>query len=502
MRFSFRNLLTTIFALFIAFIFCLSRSAELLSRNFVFVLDQGRDYVAVSDLVLNKKLTLIGSEIGGGYAGINGIFQGPLHYYLLSIFYILFQGDPYGGLVYMFVFALLALVASFFVAKIIFKNTFVSLVTALLVALSPPIVSQAKFSWNPHPVSFFILLSFLFIYLSYKKNKKYIFLSGFLSASTYNFEIATTVPLLLSLVIYSIFILKLKKLKEYAALFGGILIAFLPFLLFEIRHKFLALSGFFSYITSSNHDANQGYFLINNHLEKFIYNFGNTFSSPELIPTNIFLVVFAASFIYLAWNEKRQEVKKIISFFLILVASTIFVISFLRNTVFMYYLYHLNLVYIFSFGYILYAALQQKKFAILFLFTAILALFSYQALILGFKDFRNDYYDYGGYHKVKGEKEAVDYIYRDANGKKFGLFVYTPGVFTYQYDYLFQWYGKKKYGYLPSQEKIGMFYLLIEPNSYNRWAAQGWMDTIIKTGKVVETKVLPSGLIVQKRYGG
>ena len=502
MSFSLKRIFEGLLVLFILIIFLVSRTAELLSHNFVFVLDQGRDYANVSDLILNKKLTLIGSEIGGGYAGINGIFQGPLHYYLLSVFYILFKGDPYGGIVYMFVFALLTLIASFFVAKIIFKNTFVSLAVSLLVALSPPIVSQAKFTWNPHPVPFFILLSFLFIYLSYKKDKKYIFLAGFFSAATYNFEIATTVPLLLALILHSIFNLKFRRLKEYALLFGGIILTLLPFLLFEVRHRFLALNGFISYITTPNHDAKLGYSLINNHLEKFLYNFGNTFSAPELILTGIFLIVFAASFIYLSWNEKRKELKKLISFFLILIASTIFAISFLRNTVFMYYLYHLNFIYIFFLGYILYAAFRQKKLAILFLFSAILILLSYQALILGVKDFRNDYYDYGGYHKIKGEKEAVDYIYKDANGKKFGLFIYAPGVYTYQYYYLFQWYGKKKYGYLPSQDKKGIFYLLIEPNSYNKWAAQGWMDTIIKTGKIINTKTLKCGLIVQKRYGG
>lgn len=485
--------------LLVLFIFFLTRSAELLSKNFVFVLDQGRDYVAVSELVDSKKLTLIGSEIGGGYAGINGIFQGPLHYYILSVFYIIFQGDPYGGIVYMFIFAILTLTAAFFISKKIFKNSFIALCIAALVALSPPIIGQAKYTWNPHPVSFFILLTFLFTFLAFKKNKRYLFLAGFFAALTYNFEIATTVPLLIAIGIYSIFILKLKKIKEYTALLCGVILGFMPMIIFETRHNFMAVNGFIKYITSASSYSDNKYFLVNNHLDRFIYNFGNTFLPPEHVLPIIFLVIFAICFFVLLWKEKRKELRSFLIFLLILLASTIFVLSFLRNTIFMYYLYQLNFVYIFFFGYILYASKIQKRIQIFALFIFFLALFIYQGVISGVKDFKNDYFDYGYYHKIKGQKEAVDYIYKNAKGEKFGLFIFTPAVYTYQYDYLFKWYGEKKYGYSPNTEKKGTFYLLAQPDPQKEWAVKGWMETVIKEGNVLETATLKSGLVIQKR---
>lgn len=483
------------------FIFLLTRSAELLSGNFVFVLDQGRDFVAITDITSGKKFTLIGSEIGGGYAGINGIFQGPLHYYILSFFSLIFRGDPYSGIVYMFLFSLLALIVSFIAGKKIFKNTLLASVIALLVALSPPLISQAKYSWNPHPMSLCMALLFLFLFISIQKSKKYLFLSGFVTALTYNFEIASTVPMGLALLIFYIFFVKLRKVKEYVALLGGLVLGMAPFILFEVRHNFMAFNGFLRYILSPDKDAKNGYFLLNNHFDRFLYNFGDTFSYQTLIPVLPFFIIFAGLFIYFLTKEKNKEIKLFLYFLVLQIISTIFVLSFLRNHIFMYYLYQLNFGYIFMFGYLVYAAYTQKKKYILYFLAGFLLLLSILSITHGVKDFKNDYFDYGGISKIQGKKDAVDYIYKDANGKPFGLFIFTPGVFTYPYDYAFSWYGAKKYGYVPNQSKDDLFYLLIEEDKYNEWAVKGWMDTIIKEGEVIDTKKLKSGFIVQKRNG-
>ena len=114
--------------------------------------------------------------------------------------------------------------------------------------------------------------------------------------------------------------------------------------------------------------------------------------------------------------------------------------------------------------------------------------------------YQTDYFDYGGRHKIKGKLEALDYIYKDARGEQFGVLVFTPPVYTYDYDYLFWWYGTKKYSYVPYNEKRGTFYLLIDPDNQKPWSYKGWQETVIKTGKVIKTTTLPkSGFIVEKR---
>ena len=113
--------------------------------------------------------------------------------------------------------------------------------------------------------------------------------------------------------------------------------------------------------------------------------------------------------------------------------------------------------------------------------------------------YKNDFNDFGGIHKRKGKIEAIDYIYKDAKGKKFGLLVFTPPVYTYAYDYLTWWYGSKNYDYVPHKEKKGIFYLLMEPDPSKPWSYEGWLETVIKTGTILKTKELPSGFVVQKR---
>lgn len=57
----------------------------------------------------------------------------------------------------------------------------------------------------------------------------------------------------------------------------------------------------------------------------------------------------------------------------------------------------------------------------------------------------------------------------------------------------------KKYGYVPSKDKTGTFYLLIEPDPHKPWTYKGWLETVIKTGRVLKTVELPTGFIIQKR---
>lgn len=59
--------------------------------------------------------------------------------------------------------------------------------------------------------------------------------------------------------------------------------------------------------------------------------------------------------------------------------------------------------------------------------------------------------------------------------------------------------GGRKYNYIPYDDKKGTFYLLIEPDPHKPWTYKGWIETVVKDGKVIKTVDLPSGFIIQKR---
>lgn len=456
--------------------------------------------MAVRNIVVNRHLTLIGSEIGGGYAGITGIFQGPFHYYFLSIPFILFHGDPYGGIVLMLLFSLAAIVMGFYMGQKIFGKPF-GFLTALLLAISPPLISAARFVWNPHPSVFFILLAFYFIYrISREKRKNIdIFLAGFLISFTYNFEISMTIPLMLALLIYVFFIHKLANAKQYVFLFLGLTLPFVPMLLFEVKHNYLAIHGFLNYITKPH--STKGYDLINNHFDSFFLNAWDTFPHVVNIPQWFFASLLVIPTILYTWFEKNKQIRNFFIYFFLVILCEFFVLSFLRNHIFMYYLLNLNLIYILFFVYILFASKIHKQYIITGIFSVFLIGFICYSLYSAYVVTKHDLGDYGGTSKIKSHTDAIDYIYKDAHGKPFGLFVFTPNVFTDPFDYTVVWYGQNTYHYIPNKSKHGIFYLLMQPDPYNPTSYKGWEKTVIKTGKILWTKELPSGLLVEKRQG-
>ena len=493
-----KKIILVILFIFIVLLSLFPRSIEVLNQNPIFGFDQGREMLAARSIVVNHKLILIGAELGAGSAGISGIFQGPLYYYLLTIPFILFNGSPVGGVVMMFFLGLLSIAFSYYFGRKIFGN-FGGILIAFIISISPVLISQSRFMWSPNPPTFFILLSFYFIYLFGKNKNLYIFLASFFAGFIYNFELAIAIPLSLALFIYSIFIFK-KEFKKYAYLFLGYIVAYSPMIFFEIRHGFIGIKGLISYLTihTKTHQLSLLSF-VPGHIQSFVFNFKDTFSPDNFLFALIFLLVLLSAFIYFISKEKNKDLRHFFSFLIFLLPINFFVFFFLRNTVWTYYLTDLSLVYVLLLAYVM-TTLYKKKhfilssFSLFFIFTLVI-IGAYNA----YKTSTHDYSDYGGTAKLKGKEAAIDYIYKDARRKPFGVLTFSPPVYTYPYDYLFLWYGQKKYGYIPYSQKKGTFYLLIEPDSSKPWSYKGWLETVIKSGNIESTTTLPSGFIVQKR---
>lgn len=492
-----------LFFIFLIALGIISRSVESLSGNYVWGFDQGRDYLIVKDIVDLHNLRLVGTVLGAGSAGIQGIFHGPGYYYFLAIPYIIFQGDPYGGVVLMLIFGLGTLAVGFLLGKKMLGNTGGLFLTTLL-AISPPLIAQSRFIWNSFPSTFFVMLSLLFTYLinvpKVKKQNLLIFLSAFFAGFVYNFEFAIAVPLTLGLIIYCIIIFRRKKIMRYIFLFLGFLMAYLPMILFEIRHSFMALNGLYIYFTSP-HKANSFSYIQNlaDHFGAFPYNLIDTFPRQTIISPLLLFIILALFLVILIKKEKKQEIKNFFLYLTILPVFTFIVLSFLRNTVYQYYLFHLCTVYIIIFAYIIVSLFKRGKKEGILIFSLIFLLFVVNFLSVYPKMIIFDLKDDGGNAKMKGKKDAIDYIYKDAGNREFGFLVFSPPVYTYPYDYAIQWYGAKQYKYIPHNEKKGLFYLLIEVDPSKPWSYKGWLETVIKDGRIIDTVNLPSGLIIQKR---
>lgn len=478
------------------------RGQETLSQNYLFLLDQGRDMMAVKRIVYDLHPTLIGP-----YTSLQGVFQGPLWYYLLAIPTVIFDGNPWGAVVLMFVISMsVVFVVYLFMTKYFGES--VGMFTAFLFAVSPEAVAAATYTWNPHPMWLLILLYiFSFYQLVGLKNKKFHLVVWPLIALMFHFQTALAVFISIGSLLFLLFFYR-DSIRQKKMLYGLILasVFFMPQVLFELRHDFLMTRSVLSIFSGSDQGLlvggeDRSYLnLIQRNISLFYYNFSTTFVRDGYLKDLPKIALFTLVVSLLLQKKLQLFDKKEWSFimFIVKIVGIIAILSFLYPFPLRYwFLTGFQSFYLVMFGIILNMLLKPAigKLGIFALF-GFLLFYSGQRLYYLYIQPPND----GGIAKIKGKMDALNYIYNDSNGKPFGLLVFNPPVSTDAYDYVLWWYGSRKYKYLPHQEKKGIFYLWIEQDSSKPWSYIGWLETVIKSGKVLETKTLPSGFIIQKRH--
>lgn len=471
------------------------RGIELLNHNYLFGYDQGQAFLEVKKIVVDKKLTLIGTEVGGQ----GGFFQAPGWYYLLSIPFIMTDGDPYGGMVIMFLIGLSTIVFSTLFAKDIFDLK-TAAVIGFLIAISPAMITHARFIWAPFPIPLITVFFIFFLYKALQKKEKFVFLALFALGLMSHFEIATAATLLLQFLLFSpvLLINRLISVRIFFLSIFGFILALSPLIFFDLRHDLLNTRGIIDLIFGKSSVVNHPMeWILKNHFEVFSSNFFSTFNLGSMLwPLLIFIMILGS--VWFITDKKNKLEQKILLFYLAVSPIILFIVSLIyKQGMWLWWILELHIFYSFLLGICFMQFWKKKIFKPLV--AAIVFVFFVSFLNQTINFYRNDFNDFGGIHKIKGKLQAIDFIYNNAKSKKFGLIIFSPTIYTYPYDYLIWWYGRKKYGYIPYKEKKGTFYLLIEPDPYKPWSHEGWLETFIKVGKVVETKKLPSGFIVQKR---
>lgn len=484
--------------LLIIIIAALPRSIEALSGNYLFGFDQGLFYQDVKKIVIDHKLTLIGSFTGGQ----GGLFQGPGWYYLLSVPFFLTRGDPMGGMILMLLMGLLTVALSiYFGSKMFGRST--GLIIGFLIAVSPAVIAQSRFIWPPFPISLLAIIYLYFIFKVFQKKENYLPLATFVIGLMSHFELATAATFFAQSLLLSpiLIIKKFTSLKYLILSLGSFLLTLSPLILFNFRHNNIILKGVLNILrgSSSEHQVTLKYVeqIFLNHLDVFRFNFLSSFHQSEYLWPIMLGILFFGGIFYLK-DKKIKPYHKWFMIYLLTSPLSLFAVFMLYLwPIWEWWILQLIIFYNFLFGiFLLYLwKIIKLRPVILGLFLIFIAGFTNQTINFYQKDFS----DYGGTAKIRGKIDAIDYIYKDARGEKFGLLIFTPPIYTFAYDYLLWWHGERKYGYLPHNEKSGTFYLLIEPDPHKPWTYKGWLETVIKTGIVIKTEELPSGFIVQKR---
>ena len=230
-----------------------------------FLGDEGRD-VLVAYNILHGHLTLLGPT-----SSVGGFFLGPIYYYFMAPFLLLFNYNPVGPAVMVALFGIATVWLIYKFCSDLF-NSKIGIIAASLYAVSPLVIAYSRSSWNPNPLPFFSLLTLYVLYKALGRNSgKLLFTVGILLGIAIQLHYLT---LFLGAVVFVYVILNqvidnkkqwkktfLISVKQNLLILTGFLIGWSPLLAFEIRHSFLDFRNISDFVLhSGNTGANPNFF--------------------------------------------------------------------------------------------------------------------------------------------------------------------------------------------------------------------------------------------------
>lgn len=198
-----------------------------------FLGDEGRDMLVVKRMIVDHKMTLLGP-----ITSVGSMYMGPVYYYMMAPFLWLWHLDPVGPSVMVAILSLATIVLIFLTGRQ-FLNTRTGLIAAILYAFSPLTILYGRSSWNPNVVPFFsTLLVWSLLKVIVKDKKKWLMVAGFSMGILLQLHYVTFMFLLI--IPFMFFYFKPKVgVRWIIASIVALIIAYSPFLLFEVRHGFV-----------------------------------------------------------------------------------------------------------------------------------------------------------------------------------------------------------------------------------------------------------------------
>lgn len=459
-----------------------------------FYYDQGRDALVIWDFWKNGKLFLIGPT-----TGIEGVFRGPWYYWLIAPFYILGRGNPQAASVFLSLTTVLAVFLSYKIAKRL-AGVWAGIIALVVGSFSLYLVYASRWLSNPTPM---LLISMIFVYSLFWviDGKKWAWTVTVLMAGmAMQFGSAAEVFYFLGIAVFMVYLFikdrkKLPNLKIVIISAVALGITFAPQVFFDLRHQGI-LRGTISKFLFAEGSFKFSFWEIAKIRFPFYYDvfFSKLFHSTN-VAKSFFAIVFGA-LIVLVRKEILKD-KKFVLIFILLISPVIGMLFFQGNygNVYDYYFTGYYLIFVVFFASVL--GLFSKRVwgkTLIFIFLALFLKDNFPAI----RNYIISGVDGPTTVAFENEKQALDWIYRDARGKEFNIDVYVPPVIPYAYDYLFKWYGGSHYSYLPTNELISLLYTLYEVDPPHPERLEAWLKRQATIGKVEEEAAF-GGIVVQRR---
>ncbi len=458
------------------------RFLQVKNYNTFFTYDQARDMLDIRALGTFKDLAVLGPT-----TSINGLRLGPFYYYINLPAFWVGMGNPQ-ALVYWNI--ILFLFSGGFIYWYFRKrNKILGFLIATLFLMAPQIFNWTRYFWNANMAAYLSVYFFVALWnFIEKKDKKSILWLGITSAVLTQFEAAFGIVCL----IFSVLIIILnKRVNSWKGFLIGVLPWFLPQILLEIKNRFQMtklLLGIFSGGNNVLGDKMKFSEVVISHLTtirkffegQFIANYGWG------------LGILIAAVVLILINKKYRKIG--LYFISFLVFAFLFYTAIYHHELKGWYLESLRVWYCFVVGIGLVNINKFKK--VVFLLVGVLLL-------------RNVYLvsaDQWQFVKQKTSDDpknlanlikSIDWVYEEMEGKGFEAFSYVPEIYDYPNQYLYWWYGIKKYGYMPNKVSYSLTEVPEYIRTQNKFYEKMRIDADGKIALIYETKDLYVGWLNQ-----
>jgi len=210
--------------------------------------DQVDNAWAAKNIIVDHKFPLVGMVAKGN----SGFFIGPLYYYAISFFYLLFRLDPIASGIFAAVSAAISFFVLFFVTKKLFSIG-VAYMAAIIQTVAFAAIIFDRVQW---PVDFIPAISlgiFYSLYLVMMGEEKAIFLVAILTGLAFHIHFtAVFFPLLILSCLP--FFPKTRKMLFYGIVAIPLLVVWLvPNILYELQSKHTQTKNLSLYMQSESH---------------------------------------------------------------------------------------------------------------------------------------------------------------------------------------------------------------------------------------------------------
>lgn len=456
-----------------------------------FYFDQGRDALVIWDFLYNHKFFLIGPT-----TGLAGIFRGPYYYYLIAPFYFLGRGNPIWPSVFLALTTIFAGLLGYILGKKIL-NREAGVIFAILSSFSFNIIFASRWLSNPTPM---LLLSMVLVWAMIKvtEGKKWAWPVIALTSglSLFNFGSSGELFYFPALLIFLIWQWKnrpdLKNLIVSVILF---VLTFAPLVLFDMKHQGILRNNIISTFGRQKSFVIPSFSFVSDRTKLYYDIFTNKIFQNRKKPEVFTLAVVGLSFLAFLPNLIKNKGFKVV--LLLLLSATIGLYFYQGNygVLYDYYMTGYYLIFVFLFSLVL-AKIWQYPVGKLFVVFFMYLFLTNNLVVVNYKI--SDNLDGPESIGFLNQKQAIDWIYKDAGDKPFNVDEYVPPVIPYAYEYLFKWYGGRIHGREPNADQVSTLYTLYEVDPPHPERLKAWLDRQKGIGKVIET-VKFGGITVERR---